>query len=62
MDPADMTRKRAEFIPVYRKLHTLICVNDLLFDTRKPIQSSGNDHDDQNENEQDDELMMTSNR
>ena len=40
---------------LYRKLHILICIDDLLFDTRKSIKSPGNDLDGQNENEQDDD-------
>lgn len=55
MDPADVASELAEFRPVYRKLHTLICVDDLLFDTRKSIKSSENDHDGQSENKQDDD-------
>ena len=55
MDATNVARELAEFRPVCRKLHTLICVDDLLSDTRSMQKTKvHDDYDSENEDEDDD--------
>ena len=55
MGATNVERELAEFRPVFRKLHTLICVDDLLSDTRSMQKTKAHDdYDSENEDEEND--------